>query len=1344
MAGLPRNPRDGDIVELVPGLRFVYNGQLRSWMRHEVFSPPAATAVTPGLMTAVDFTKISRLVIPPPQSSLSVAGIRGGTDVVFDTGIITLASDDLLLTISARPQLVAPGVAMQINGKLHQLTHIFDFRVNVDVLAVEMARRGKLVVRAPTGPDGQQGPRGKPGRDNLTYGTQGPVGDRGANAMRDLTLAVDPISYNSTERRAISDIGVREVSQTENYLVVTRANVGNPAACPDTIRLGSDIHSNWVVCLPEKPVDDFATRENCLACSHRLYYLDLGALIQIIEEEADRELLRLKASLERIVNFWITTMSGVFDQQKGSLCCALEYCQSRKRNADVRKYIETSRIEAAKTQTITGAEYDQSTGNYVMTSLGHRVVIDGSPLTSGRSRVTKFNMSPVCGATALSGNANAVLNTADVSGGGGCIPGVAVINGETVKFDECPPGFVPKRLWRDRYHGVPYTKDSKLAAEYSIPQRGRFAGGATQYSYGDTSLLSVDAKRSSLAATSSMLRVRVDGTAEQIADVTVIVENKRSGERYIAGATDASGTLVFRNLSSSENYRVRVQKDGLLFSPPSWTDLPLNPTTVTEVTTSASSSTLTALASDAALVKCGNGECALNVLIEAASDHERVDVEVRIYNYLDGVFLCGGTASPTGHIRFTGIGIGRYIVKATKNPTELHTYTITPDCSPTQSQPPFNLGPLRQCPSVVYSAPGQEAEVTFVVSSLYMIASIPLARQSRSADSGKRSEIVSPKDPRYLALTGATIKAKDERAAPIEIQLFLPENRSFVQLAYVTAPGINPAEALSKPGGPRRTRLGSGCVLRYNDLLGPGTYTLCLSGGEHGLPPFRMLLASRNCQFLNGQGPGWDDAFIKSDFKNRDGKVFSGNAVIDCEAGPAAGENWWLQVEIEELEPLPEPYSRKCGAVGPRSSRLDQRLCRELIEGSGSPELRENSKGTSGRYQDWTTSTCEEHLLPDAVEVLLDGELATESGIVLCRTGEGRYTGGINFPTKSVQILLEQAEPKPRTNNPTHLLPTEIQPSNDMSGGKNEFNCTILSWKTQDCIGQVERYATATVQFECSQFTGNGNWKLPQGDVGFTVRGIRNELDLVAEAGELLLEIRGDNDHLQKRATAELPRGNYVVELLGCCLRIGEQYVGHIEVEFHGPAGVQTKRFPNLGAATNESIAKQTYQGLTQNIQHSGGIVAAQLVAPVWQAASGSVLVRFTAMGTKSLAKPQALHAERHCEMHVDFARVLAEEWSARSCDGCVIALAGQDYIIVRPKKTKSKVGCLSAFPLAAYAWPTLDGETFLDVPAEGMVGFKRIEELENLALDQIKQDMMKQQAGDPSSVSAILFPVIG
>lgn len=343
----PKNPEDGQLFELVQGVYYKYDARTKSWVLITVDEVKLATPLSDGLMSKDDLVKLNSIIVPPPQSTLK------GEDcnLTFKGGTIDLYSTDDSITID-KDLNFADNTSKP--WQIHENTVGYNFKLNIEQFINEINERGKIKKVQIAGPEGPKGRKGEKGVDKLDTGPAGEKGEPGANSPFAGTVIQEILRLDVDEdlqNRAIVDITSDEDTNT---LTVTRANIGNPDACPKKVK-PKNFQSPWLLVIDKQegkitrkfePTDD--CEMVCRVCVSQLYYLDVTSILQKIRERFDLRLEELRYSKERVVRRWIKTMATIFNDQKYALCCALENCKSKYRNQDVRRYIEQSRIAAAQ------------------------------------------------------------------------------------------------------------------------------------------------------------------------------------------------------------------------------------------------------------------------------------------------------------------------------------------------------------------------------------------------------------------------------------------------------------------------------------------------------------------------------------------------------------------------------------------------------------------------------------------------------------------------------------------------------------------------------------------------------------------------------------------------------------------------------------------------------------------------------------------------------------------------------------------------------------------------------------------------------------------------------------
>jgi hypothetical protein len=353
MFGFPKNPSDGMIFEASPGLFFQFSASEDCWIRVDGLKALGlATPTTAGLMSPDDLKKLNGLIIPPPQSTLKGEECK----TVFSQGKVRLTSTDASLEISPSLTLQNKGAGFAQPWFLHENTAGYDFNLNFDDILTALKQNGKFTQVQIQGRQGQKGDPGQPGIDRLDTGPKGATGPAGANSPFKGLIATEPNALSLVDdnaNRAIVDI--QAVSGPNgNFLIATRANIGNPNACPSEVTPKAIISPQVLVLnkLENSLVRTLAETNDChnpcTICVTSLHYVNMETLLDSMFERFLEQLSALKTAKEELATTWLQTMITVFSEQKAALCCALENCTTAQSNASQRQYIEQQRIQAAQ------------------------------------------------------------------------------------------------------------------------------------------------------------------------------------------------------------------------------------------------------------------------------------------------------------------------------------------------------------------------------------------------------------------------------------------------------------------------------------------------------------------------------------------------------------------------------------------------------------------------------------------------------------------------------------------------------------------------------------------------------------------------------------------------------------------------------------------------------------------------------------------------------------------------------------------------------------------------------------------------------------------------------------
>lgn len=352
----PSNPAHGTIVELSLGLFFQYDSRALAWIRVDGYEALGlATPQKPGMMSAEDLIKIDGLIIPPPQSTLK------GEDcpVTFSEGRVRVTSTDGSMDVRPGLDVINKIGSTTVGGEeawsLHENTTGINFNLNVEALLDELKKNGQFTQVMLQGRQGATGEKGDDGIDELDTGPKGETGPSGTNSPYNGLISTEPNAYqlaDTSTNRAIVDIQTEETAEGK-FLVATRANIGNPLACPHEVK-PKDITSPWGLVIAEKDNLGLKRIESpnecgnpCSVCVTSLHYLNFDDVASAVFDRFKERVLELKREKEELVAYWLRVMIALFAEQKASICCALENCRSSKRNERTRQYIETQRTAAA-------------------------------------------------------------------------------------------------------------------------------------------------------------------------------------------------------------------------------------------------------------------------------------------------------------------------------------------------------------------------------------------------------------------------------------------------------------------------------------------------------------------------------------------------------------------------------------------------------------------------------------------------------------------------------------------------------------------------------------------------------------------------------------------------------------------------------------------------------------------------------------------------------------------------------------------------------------------------------------------------------------------------------------
>lgn len=330
----PSSPTDGQLYEVAPGQLYEYSNITRSWERVLIPVIPMASPIQDGLMSSADYLKLTSILLDPPHISLSADGCTS----TISTGFVDFNGDGIV-NITTNPDNITEN------------TGLIEFNLDINQLVNSLIAGGQITFTMTPGVQGDPGDQGDPGLDSLPVGPYGPNGIPGKNVVWPGALVQDNLSVRD-DNRAIIDVTVNRVSDTENYLVATRANIGNPNACPNTIQPVNQ-QSPWLLAISQSGVVTTQTKTAdgklvcSSACNSTLFYLNIDTIVQSIRNQFASYLDAQKVAKEQYVAEQLEILSATFEEQKAAIACALERVKSKTRNTQARQYLEQSKIAAA-------------------------------------------------------------------------------------------------------------------------------------------------------------------------------------------------------------------------------------------------------------------------------------------------------------------------------------------------------------------------------------------------------------------------------------------------------------------------------------------------------------------------------------------------------------------------------------------------------------------------------------------------------------------------------------------------------------------------------------------------------------------------------------------------------------------------------------------------------------------------------------------------------------------------------------------------------------------------------------------------------------------------------------
>lgn len=284
-------------------------------------------------MSAIDLKKLNRLVIPPPTSTII------GNDCVapFKSGAIELVGGDDFVGVDGNVNIrnideFGEAINQSFPFQIHEHTYGYDFNLDIPALIEELKARGQFKVFGATGDIGPKGDQGDKGQDSILSGPAGLPGEQGLAPNCTLSIEPEPLLAQARPGLKKALTGVTVITDPEDdtkyFLQFDRQDIGiaDNAATSFNVRQQK---STWVLAVA-----------SIAANPQQVFYIDIEPLLISAHEKFLTEVELLKKGYEDIVQFWVQTMSDLFDEQKDALCCALEFCMSKTKSTQLREHME--------------------------------------------------------------------------------------------------------------------------------------------------------------------------------------------------------------------------------------------------------------------------------------------------------------------------------------------------------------------------------------------------------------------------------------------------------------------------------------------------------------------------------------------------------------------------------------------------------------------------------------------------------------------------------------------------------------------------------------------------------------------------------------------------------------------------------------------------------------------------------------------------------------------------------------------------------------------------------------------------------------------------------------------
>lgn len=256
-------------------------------------------------------------------------------------------------------------------------------------------------------------------------------------------------------------------------------------------------------------------------------------------------------------------------------------------------------------------------------------------------------------------------------------------------------------------------------------------------------------------------------------------------------------------------------------------------------------------------------------------------------------------------------------------------------------------------------------------------------------------------------------------------------------------------------------------------------------------------------------------------------------------------------------------------------------------------------------------------------------------------------------------------------------------------------------------------------------------------------------------------------------ASVEIPAGSYIATITATSASINGKHRANVKLQFANGGQRRSLSFLDKGEFNSLIDGRNAYEGLTLPFTHDGGTVSLYFPIIPQKRASGEVQVTISkellpkrelvaqssskkkVTKSKSQDRVSVSDDEMVCSMDASHLRWYERSWANGKCCGLTMNIGGQEYIIIKRSIKDEACGggekettpCIQKFignfGHPSFAWPTLDGETFVPIPDVDQVVFRYDQELNDLVAQKIEESEYDNPKGNPNGMRHLTYQLM-